>query len=122
MITLKLTRDNARIIERDFLPYMIMLAQSKLRSAESLSNQYFIRKMFLSLMLEIQLKFKKKLLESSAKIKFTFSEAHAIAFYIFLMKRPVDPDQVYVSLLRQQVCDLIYKQLLLPIPEIESEM
>src|SRR5438874_9104894 len=113
MIAFKLTRDDARIIDRDFLPYMVMLAQAKLRSAPSLSNQYFIRKMFLSLMLEIQLKFKKKLLDPSSKIKFTFSEAHGIAFYIFLMKRPVDPDQVYVSLLRQQICDLIYKQLLL---------
>jgi hypothetical protein len=114
MIKLKLKRDDARLLETAFLPYMVMLAQSRLRSAEHFTLDYFNSKIVLSLISEVQLSFKRKLLGKAKKMLFNFNDAHAIAFYMMLMKQPVDEKHVYALNLRHQICDALHKQLYQP--------
>lgn len=120
MITLKLRRDQARIVEKSFLPFMMRLIKAKLNIYPSASNRYLRCKILLSLIFDVEVIFRKKLATTNNNMKFKLSDAHAIAFYVFLMKLAIDTDQVYVNLIRQNLCNEIYRQLLEPVAEVEE--
>lgn len=116
MISIKLTRDEARLFQQTFFPFMIASAKTKALQAASGDLDQLSARILLSLLEEVELVFKRKLLTRSNKFSFSFTDACAIAFYVFLMKQPIADYHVYVLQLRQRVCNNIYKQLLQPIP------
>ena len=121
MIILRLTRDQARLIEKNFLPYMIMLAKSKAASVSTGSIKHLRYKIILSLIHDVQLLFKRKLLTTALKLKFNLSDAHGVAFYIFLMRQPISDKEIFAQVLRQQICNHLYQQLIEPVKSKEEE-
>jgi hypothetical protein len=111
MIKFKLTRDQARLIEREWISFMIMNAASAVHSNAGIDNKFLSSKIVLSLLLDVQLMFKKKLLNSTNNLSFSLSIAHAAAFYVYLMKRPIDAENVWAINMRQKLCDELYKEL-----------
>lgn len=112
MIRLRLSRDQARHIERDFFPYMLMVCKMKVREAIEETEDYFTYKMILSLIHDVDVAFKKKLLTSSHTFNFNFSDAHGLCLYRFMMKQPINENVVYSVILRQMICDALFQQLL----------
>jgi hypothetical protein len=51
------------------------------------------------------------MIEPTKKLNFKLSPAHASAFYVYLMKLPIDVDLVWANNFRQQLCDLLHQQL-----------
>lgn len=130
MITIKLIRDQARMIDKTFLPYMVSLAVTKVHDAAETfgaklapfrDKDYINCKIVLSLIFDVQKLFRRRLATDVKNFTFKLSDAHAIALYHFLMNHPIDESQVYAHLLRQQLCDHIYKQLLEPVLQQEDE-
>lgn len=121
MLTLPLTRDEARLIQKKFLPYMLMLIKAKSAGAEMGSNKHLRYKIIFSLICDVKGMFAKKLATGAKKLKFKLSDAHGIALYVFLMRQPIAAEEVYAHVLRQKLCDRLYQQLIDPLVE-EQEL
>ncbi len=111
MIKIKLTRDQARLIEQNCLPYMVMLTEMKVHDTSTLGPEYFISKILNSLITEVHVSFKRKLLGKGNNLSFPFTDAHGIAFYSLFLTHPIEAKQEYLINLRQQVCDIMHKQI-----------
>lgn len=96
---------------------MISCAKTKALQAAPGDLDQLTARILLSLLEDAELLFKRKLLTRSDKFSFSFTDACGIAFYMFLMKQPINEYHVYAQHMRQKVCNDIYKQLLQPIPE-----
>ena len=107
----KISRDQTRLVERNWIPYMIMFAESKLRSNAGKDAQYLNCKIIVSLLKDIELSLKRKLLGSALTLSFNLSDAHCAAFYFYLMIHPIASQQVYEFTFRQQLCDILHRQL-----------
>lgn len=121
MVTLPLTRDEARMIQKNFLPYMLLLIKAKAAGAETGSNKHLRYKIVFSLICDVKVMFTKKLATGAKKLKFKLSDAHGIALYVLLMRQPIAVEAVYAHLLRQKLCDRLYQQLIDPLVE-EQEL
>lgn len=120
MATIKLTRDQARLVSKNWMPYMIMFAESKLRSNSSKDVAFLNCKIMLSLLQEIDIMFQRKLLGSSNNLSFKLSDAQASIFYFYLMIHPIASIDVYAYNFRQQLCNALHKDLFFnrpPAPE-----
>lgn len=115
MIIITISRDEARTAEKHFFQYMILLATSKMIELQMPSVEYLRAMLLLSLIRQVKARFVKKLATEASKFKIKFPDAEGIAFYSFLMTFPIDEKQVYMLLLRQKLCDQIYRQLLAPV-------
>lgn len=111
---LKLTRDQARLADEKFLAPIIMIMKMKVRDAEMNSPAYYNAKVLLSLINDISILFKKRLLSASNSFVFNFSDGHGIALYHLLMQHPVDTYSVYNVLTRQVICNTLHEQIISP--------
>lgn len=82
----------------------------KLRDAAPASNDYFNNKILLTLIKEVQIIFKRKLLTQAINFHFRLNDAQAITLYKFIMEHPVPAIELYLLNLRQHVCDVLHKQ------------
>src|SRR5437868_12851793 len=105
MIALRLNKDQTRLIEKEWLPYMIKSAWTHLRSNTGNHGKYLNCKIVITLLCKVQIIVQRKLISNPKKIKFNFSDDEAAALYVFLMRLPIDKGDVYKVLLRQQLCD-----------------
>lgn len=112
MVRFKLSRDQAREIEEKFFPYMMLAEKMKLRDARMHEYEFFITKMKISLLHDIIITFKRKLLTDQKKFLFKFPDHHGICLYQLLIKQPVDSTRVYDVWLRQNLMNVLHKQLL----------
>lgn len=117
MVTIKIKRDEARLIEKSFLPYLILRATTKINDSEALSEGFLSGKILYSLLSKVKDRFEKKLRTDAVKFKIKIDDAEGIAFYSGLMNFPIEAKQVYMITLRQRLCDQIHQQLLLPVEE-----
>lgn len=117
MLTLKMTRDQARMIEQNFLPFILMNCQVQIHDNADHLVRYLSKRVMLSLMREIDVIFKRRLLGTGNKMNIKLSDAHAIVFYVKMMEHPVEDKEVHMILLRQKICDYIYQQLIDPTVE-----
>lgn len=115
MISLKFHRDQARCIEENFLPLMLKFAELKLRETQNSTDDFLNAKILLTLINEVNIIFKRKLLTQAIKFHFKFNDAQAITFYKFLMNHPVPPSQFYLNNLRQHVIDVLHPQFYKPL-------
>jgi hypothetical protein len=122
MITIRLTRDQARFIDEVFMSYMIMHAKSDLNSNAGNDAKYLNCKIVVSLLKDVELAIKKKLLNTSNKVSLKLTDAHASAFYVYLMKRPVDHINVWAVNFRQQLCDELHPQLFNDRPPVHESV
>lgn len=118
MISLKLSRDRARCIEEVMFPLIRATAElhvrEKLQIIGQYENEYLTAKILLTLIAEVDVIFKRKLLGQAKEFKFNFNDAQAITFYKFLMNHPIGPVEIYLLNLRQHVCQILHKQFYKP--------
>jgi hypothetical protein len=112
MVRFKLSRDQCREIEERFFPYMLMSEKMRLRDARMHEYAFFVSKMKLSMLNEIIITFKRKLLTTQDKFLFKFSDHTGVCFYQFLNVQPIDQTRVYDVRLRQILMEALHKQLL----------
>lgn len=110
-ITFRTTRDQARMLEQNFMPLMMRMADSRMRNHAAHQSKFMTGTMLYSLLEEVERKFKKKLLAEANKFSFKLKRHEAIAFYYFLMKIPIDTALVYAYTFRQHLCDVLHQQL-----------
>lgn len=113
MITLKLTRDEARTIDHYFFSYLDRLIFTfkpigvKEKEEEILSN-IFLKDIFT----QIDKIIKRKLISSSAKFKIKLTNSQAVVLYRILMLLPLDPNDIYLINLRNSTINYLHKELL----------
>lgn len=112
MVRFKLSRDQTRYIDDHFFPYMLMYEKMQLRNCRLEEYNFFVSKMKLSLLNDVVLTFKRKLLTTQEKMLFKFSDAHGICLYQYLVHHPIDQTIVYAVMLRQNLIEVLRKQLL----------
>ena len=120
MMKLKLNRDEARFADENFFSPIILIYKMKVRNAEMDSAAYYNSKVLLSLINDISIAFKRKLLSSSNTFLFHFSDGHGIALYHLLMQHPVDTYSVYSVLTRQKICNAMHTQIISPLLQYEA--
>ena len=118
MIKLRLTRDEARLIDDYWLPFMIKLVWSNLRTNAGNHGKYLNCKILLSLLCDVQMSLKRKLLTSKNQFSLSLTEAEASAFYVYLMKQPIDACFVYAVNMRQSMCNHLHKELFADTPPV----
>ncbi|MEP7317194.1 MAG: hypothetical protein ABI921_00580 [Panacibacter sp.] len=114
MVKLKLRRDEARYVDDHFFPFMLMNAKQKLIYAEN-DTAEFNAKVILSLISDVIVAFKRKLLSNANKFVFNFSNAHAICFYYLLLQQPIQPNLFYDVNLRQHLVNVLHKIIINPV-------
>ncbi|MBG9376957.1 hypothetical protein I5907_11990 [Panacibacter sp. DH6] len=117
MMKLKLSRDEARLADEKFFGPILMIYKMKVRDAPTWSAEWCNQKVLLSLIIDVRVAFKKKLLSSSNTFIFNFSDGHGIALYHLLMQYPVDTYSVYNVLTRQKICNTLHAQIISPLLE-----
>ncbi len=110
MITLKIERDDTRMLQENFFPYLSMLVNSKIKAATG-SDDLLNWKIIRSLFTDIKKKVTRKLLTEAKRFTFKFSDAEGITVFQLLMVMPVTVEEIYMQLLRTRVCDTLHKQM-----------
>lgn len=111
MMQIKLTRDQARAVQRNFLNYLGQVAEMKvLDSAKNIDENLNCR-VIRSLMRDIAKKYEKKLLTAANTLRFNFTDAEGITLYKMLMAVPVPADQFWYCNLRTHICDTLHRQI-----------
>lgn len=115
MIGLKLYRDQAREIQQHFFPYLVMVCETKMNEADEVKDNdgKMVARMMLCLTVELQRKFDKKLLTDHNRFTIKMTDAEAICYYQLLMNFPLDPQWVYMVVLRQKITDFLHDELCL---------
>lgn len=101
-------RVNRQILEdlcNHFMPYMLLLAASKIEPGD------LYNRMCKSILNDIEIMMKRKLLTRPAMFTISFKEHEAIAFMQFLGDVGIEPTQFWRVNMRQQVIDQLHKQL-----------
>lgn len=113
-VKLKLKRDEARIVEQEFLPYMIAAAEAHVRSSPV--DELYNHKAMLSMIHKIDLTFKRKLLSTSNKLSFHFEDHYAYTLFQALGRLPLGEQIGFKHTLRQRLIGAIDQQLSEPVP------
>lgn len=121
MILLKITRDEAREVQRFFFPYLLERCLLKMRDAvlhrqvnmEEANSQLLVHRMMHSLITGIKKKFDRKLLTIANVFTINHTDAEAIAMYQLLMIMPLDGKQPFQCMLRQRICNFYFDELCL---------
>ena len=116
MIKFKITRDQARMIQEQWFPYMILSANTLVANNAGNDAKYLNAITIKSLLTEVQKKFREKLFNAEDKpgnptFTFNLKLSQAPAFYVSVMQLGIDINNVYAFNFRQQLCDGLYLQL-----------
>jgi len=107
MIPVKLERDEARAMETYFFDFIKQIIHYSKKIADS-DNEKILQHLIGDQFEQIELLFKKKLLNKSNKLHFNFTDSQAIILYKFLFNFPIDSKEVWLQMLRQRFCNLLY--------------
>lgn len=110
MITVKLTRDEARAMQQYFFHYLHDVCCMKERQATDMENkmsEHLIKDTFH----QVRIIFEKKLFNKGNNIKFNFTDSQAIILYKLLLHIGIDDRNVWLQQLRQLFCNLLYEQI-----------
>jgi hypothetical protein len=116
MIKFKITRDQARMIQEQWFPYMVAAAASQLANNAGNDAKYLNAVILESLLLEVRKMFRGKLFNAEDKpgnpnFTFNLKRSQAPAFYVSIMQLGIDVQNVYAFAFRQQLCDVLHQQL-----------
>ena len=104
---LELNRQYLEDLDKYFLPYMIMVCDANLNGTDN-----YLFKLSKSILSDIEIIFKRKLLTMQKKFTIKMKEAEGLIFYKFMMEFPLHPDHYWRQLLRNQIIEQLNKQLL----------
>jgi hypothetical protein len=110
MIQLRTTRDEARLVQQHFLPYLLLHAERELHDAIT-DAEKMIYLIMDCLVKEVKKAYDKKLLTTANKFYLKFSDAQAVCFYQLLMDFPIDRSQAYMVMVRQKIMDRILAEI-----------
>lgn len=111
MITIKLSRDQSRILQSAWLPYLVKLCQVKIKDATT-DDEIMMAKLSASIVHEVQLMFDKKLDNRGNEFEYKFKDHHAAILYNLLLQLPLDPIQIFILNLRTHITSILHKDLL----------
>lgn len=116
MITLTTPRQFAEFADSTMFVYVDLLKKTQLKNLEGFdkcSGEYLTARLINSLLTDVQLLFKKKLINTNCKIiKIIMSEAQAISFYKMLLTLPVPADHFYFNRIRNAWIEILDQQLM----------
>ena len=123
MVAMKISRDEAREVQRFFFPYLQQRCLLKMREAlmkrqadmEEATKELLVHRMMLSLVKDVNKKFDRKLLTIANTFTIKHTDAEAIAMYQLLMIMPISSRQPFNVMLRQKMCNFYFDQLCLDI-------
>lgn len=114
MVSIKLYRDDARLLQMGFFPFLTRLCYSKVISTKHDSDEQLLAIAIRSVFIIVERKFALKLAGVSNKFKFSFSDHEAVILYRLLMAYPIPMQEVYMNVLRQKVTNMLFEQLGVP--------
>lgn len=107
MITVQLTRDEARAVQQYFFYYLDELCQLKYRDSQT-DDDRMMQLIIIDSFQQIRKLFAKKLFNKGNKITFNFTITQAVIFYKLLSNLPLERENVYLVTLRQLIMNIIY--------------
>lgn len=112
MIKFKIDRDQARLIQQDFFPFMERWLATQFDNARGKKEERWSVLIVHDLLLEVMQQFNKRL--SSAQQRFTirFNNAQAVILYRLLIILPISAEKHYHNLVRQTVIAILDKELI----------
>lgn len=108
---IKLTRDEARAIDTRFFPYMERLCELQIETSRGLPETNINSRIIRSCLLDLIQKIKKRLLSAGNNFTITLKENEGLVFYELLMILPLDPAEVWLNNLRQQMIHHLHLQI-----------
>lgn len=120
-IILKLERDQTRLLEMCFFPYLERVCLSKICNATT-EDERLIYQLVDCVFDDIRKMVARKLLTESRRFTFKLTKAQAITLYKLLLAFPIAADQVYMIYMRRQITDTIHKQLIQPQHEAKEPL
>lgn len=113
-----LTRDEARAVETRFFPYLENLLITKVNDAKQFPFTgrkedpiYLSVRIVQCCFLELKKIIARRLLSDAKKFKLKITNAQGITFYKLLLILPLDPAEVWLHTLRQQIITQLDPQL-----------
>lgn len=111
MIIIRATRSEAETITGDFFRMINMYKRTRMENVKHLdrtSEEYLSALVINCLLTEIESLFQKKLKDlSRRKISVRLTDAQCVVLFKSLKVLPIDPNQVYYTLLRRQWVELL---------------
>ena len=115
MIELTTSRQFAEFAEKQIFSYLDMIADSQLinlKGVDKKTDEYLLSIMMISLLHDIKIIFKKRLINSTAKnLKIKLTTSQAIAFYKTLLTLPVPGNDFYFNMVRNCYIENLDKQI-----------
>ncbi len=115
MIILKTPRQYAEFVSWNIFPYINLLKKSYITNVANyskVSEEFLNVKLVDSLLSDIELILKKKIINTTAKIvTLKFSEAEAITLYRIFLNLPVPKDDYYFGLVRNNWIEILDQQI-----------
>lgn len=105
---IKLTRDEARAIVTRFIPFLEQLCQTRIQDNKANPYSWQIIECCLQ---EVRIKIERRLLTEGKNFTVKNSTAQGITFYHLLLLLPLDPADVWLNLLRQNIINQLHLQL-----------
>jgi len=115
MITITTPRQFAEFADLQMFPYLDLIADSQLMNLKGVgktSDEYLLAIMIISLIAEIKMIVKRRLINSQSKtLKIKMSTAQGIAFYKTLLTLPVPDSNFYFNRIRNLWIETLDQQI-----------
>src|SRR5687768_12351483 len=109
---LKISRQHADAISSQFMPHILVLHDARLRETVNNPNEQLINKILKSILCDLDIMFKRRMLTKTRVFTIDFSDAQGIVFYMCMLSFPVPSHQIYLHNLRNQVVQELHKQII----------
>ncbi len=119
MIRLPLQRDDARELEKKFIPYLQRLCEMKEDTSGHDMALYLSGVIIHCHLLEVKKILEKKLKGTAALLSLKLTRAQGSSFYQLLMNFPIESNRYYQLKLRADVCELLLTAIQKPVKRIE---
>lgn len=116
----KLTRDQARVVQQNFFPYLVQLCETRILDNETNIIRQLQERSTKILLLQVCKIFDRKLIGVAQKMKFDIELPNAIAFYTLLQLMPISGTEIFLINLRSYLVNVLHQQLLSPAPISEN--
>ena len=115
MIEIQTYRQYAEYCDQQIFTYLDKIANSQLinlKGVDKKTDEYLLTIMMISLLNDIKIIFKKKLINSTAKIlKIKMTQSQGIAFYKTLLRLPIPAGDFYFNMVRNLLIEILDQQI-----------
>ena len=117
-VTISTLRTKAEAISDNVFPYIRLLQQSHAKNvanASRVSQEYLTVHLYNSLLVDIEKLLQRKLVTTTgSKLKLKLSVGHAVALYRTFLILPIDKNNFYLDMVRNEWVEELDKQLFSP--------